>query len=212
MTPNDQLRAALAASPLIAILRGIRPDEALAIGQAVLAGGWHLIEVPLNSPEPLRSIEALSQAFPHALIGAGTVLEPEQVQQVHAAGGRMIVAPNFNEAVVREAVRLEMACLPGVLSATEAFAALAAGAAGLKLFPAEMVPPAAVKALRAVLPTSALLLPVGGVTPGNLAVYRAAGADGFGIGSALYRPGAAPGEVKDKALDFMAACAGTMRA
>jgi 2-dehydro-3-deoxyphosphogalactonate aldolase len=212
MTPNDQLRAALAASPLIAILRGIRPDEALAIGQAVLAGGWHLIEVPLNSPEPLRSIEALSQAFPHALIGAGTVLEPEQVQQVHAAGGRMIVAPNFNEAVVREAVRLEMACLPGVLSATEAFAALAAGATGLKLFPAEMVPPGAVKALRAVLPTSALLLPVGGVTPGNLAVYRAAGADGFGIGSALYRPGAAPGEVKDKALDFMAACAGTMRA
>jgi 2-dehydro-3-deoxyphosphogalactonate aldolase len=212
MTATDQLRAALAASPLIAILRGLCPDEALAIGQAVLGGGWHLIEVPLNSPEPLRSIEALSNAFPQALIGAGTVLKPGQVRDVHAAGGRLVVAPNFDADVVREAIRLEMACLPGVLTATEAFAALGAGASGLKLFPAEMVPPGAVKALRAVLPPSALLLPVGGITPGNLAVYRAAGADGFGIGSALYRPGAAPGEVKDKALDFMAACAGTMRA
>jgi 2-dehydro-3-deoxyphosphogalactonate aldolase len=212
MTPNEQLRAALAASPLIAILRGLRPDEALAIGQAVLAGGWHLIEVPLNSPDPLRSIEALCSACPATLIGAGTVLKPAQVRDVHAAGGRMVVAPNFDEAVVREAARLGMACLPGVMTATEAFRAIEAGASGLKLFPAEMVPPGAVKALRAVLPPATLLLPVGGITPGNLPTYRAAGADGFGIGSALYRPGVAAGEVKDKALDFMAACAGTMRA
>jgi len=212
MNPSEQLRAALAASPLIAILRGLHPDEALAIGQAILAGGWHLIEVPLNSPEPLRSIEVLSKSFPHALIGAGTVLEPGQVKEVHAAGGRLIVAPNFDAAVVREAARLGMACLPGVMTATEAFAALAAGATGLKLFPAEMIPAGAVKALRAVLPPATLLLPVGGITPGNVATYRAAGADGFGIGSSLYHPGVTPGEVRDKALDFMAACAGTMRA
>jgi 2-dehydro-3-deoxyphosphogalactonate aldolase len=212
MSPTDQLRAALAASPLIAILRGVHPNEVLDIGQAVLAGGWHLIEVPLNSPEPLLSIERLCKAFPDALVGAGTVLNASQVRDVHAAGGRMVVAPNFDASVVREAVRLGMACLPGVITATEAFAALQAGATGLKLFPAEMVPPGAVKALRAVLPSSTLLLPVGGITPGNLATYRVAGADGFGIGSALYRPGAAAGEVKEKALDFMAACAGTMRA
>ncbi|MGZ5194256.1 MAG: 2-dehydro-3-deoxy-6-phosphogalactonate aldolase [Ramlibacter sp.] len=212
MNSTEQLRAALAASPLIAILRGLHPDEALAIGQAILAGGWHLIEVPLNSPDPLRSIATLSKSFPNALIGAGTVLEPGQVKDVYAAGGRLVVAPNFDEAVIREAARLGMACLPGVMTATEAFAALEAGAAGLKLFPAEMIPPGAVKALRAVLPPATLLLPVGGITPGNLASYRAAGADGFGIGSALYHPGATPGEVKDKALDFMAACAGTMRA
>jgi 2-dehydro-3-deoxyphosphogalactonate aldolase len=210
--PTEQLRAALAASPLVAILRGVRPDEALAIGQAVLAGGWHLIEVPLNSPDPLRSIEALCGAFPQALIGAGTVLKPAQVRDVHAAGGRLVVAPNFDAGVIREALRLEMACLPGVMTATEAFAALEAGASGLKLFPAEMIPTGAVKALRAVLPPSTLLLPVGGITPGNVATYRAAGADGFGIGSALYRPGASAAEVRDKALDFMAACAGTMRA
>jgi 2-dehydro-3-deoxyphosphogalactonate aldolase len=212
MSPSDQLRAALAASPLIAILRGVHPNEVLEIGHAVLAGGWHLIEVPLNSPEPLLSIERLSKAFPDALIGAGTVLDAGQVREVHAAGGRMVVAPNFDEAVVRESVRLGMACLPGVMTASEAFSALRAGATGLKLFPAEMIPPGAVKALRAVLPPSTLLLPVGGITPGNMAIYRAAGADGFGIGSALYRPGAAAGEVKQKGLDFMAACAGTMRA
>ena len=212
MNTADRLRAALAASPLVAILRGLRPDEALAVGQAVIDGGWHLIEVPLNSPEPLRSIEALAKAFPRALVGAGTVLSAEQVRAVHAAGGCLVVAPNFSADVVQEAVRLGMACLPGVLSATEAFAALAAGATGLKLFPAEMIPPAAVKALRAVLPPSTLLLPVGGITPGNLAAYRAAGADGFGIGSALYRPGADAAQVKNRALDFMADCAGTMRA
>jgi 2-dehydro-3-deoxyphosphogalactonate aldolase len=212
MKPREKLERALAASPLVAILRGLRPDEARAIGEALFASGWKLIEVPLNSPDPLRSITELAQAFPDALVGAGTVLQPEQVREVHAAGGRLVVAPNFNAEVVREAVRLGMACLPGVQTATEAFAALAAGASGLKLFPAEMIPPAAVKALRAVLPPEVLLLPVGGIVTGNMAAYRVAGANGFGIGSSLYTPGMAASEVKRNALDFMAACAGTMRA
>lgn len=212
MNAAARFAAALAACPLVAILRGLRPQEALPVGQALAGNGFKLIEVPLNSPQPLLSIQAIAAAFPHALVGAGTVLEPRQVRQVHAAGGRLIVAPNFNPAVVREAARLDMICLPGVMTATEAFAALAAGATGLKLFPAEMIPPAAVKALRAVLPADALLLPVGGIGTADMASYRAAGADGFGIGSALYKPGMAPAEVKSKAVDFIAAWTGTLRA
>lgn len=212
MNASAQFTAALAACPLVAILRGLRPAEALPVGEALAGSGFKLIEVPLNSPQPLLSIKALAAAFPNALVGAGTVLEPEQVREVHAAGGRLVVAPNFNQEVVREAARLDMICLPGILTATEAFAALDAGATGLKLFPAEMISPAAVKALRAVLPADALLLPVGGISIANMASYRAAGADGFGIGSALYKPGLAAAEVKRNALDFMAACAGTMRA
>jgi 2-dehydro-3-deoxyphosphogalactonate aldolase len=171
-----------------------------------------VIEVPLNSPQPLLSIEAIAATFPTALVGAGTVLEPGQVRDVHAVGGRLIVAPNFNEDVLREAARLDMICLPGVMTATEAFAALAAGATGLKLFPAEMIPPSAVKALRAVLPAQTLLLPVGGVGIDNIARYRAAGADGLGIGSALYQPGLSPAEVRRNAIFLMAACAATMSA
>ena len=210
--PQQRLRAALGACPLVAILRGLTPQEAPAIGEALAESGWKVIEVPLNSPRPFDSIAALSRAHPQLLVGAGTVLTAREVQQVHDAGGSLVVAPNFDAAVVREAVRLGMACLPGVATATEAFAALAAGADGLKLFPAEMIPPVAVKALRAVLPPQALLLPVGGITPGNMAAYRNAGASGFGIGSALYSPGLAAVEVKMRALDFVAACAGTIRA
>jgi 2-dehydro-3-deoxyphosphogalactonate aldolase len=212
MTPSAKFSAALASCPLVAILRGLPLADAPAIGEALVDCGWKLIEVPLNSPDPLLSIAALAKAHPDALVGAGTVLTARQVQEVHDAGGQLVVAPNFNAEVVRQAVALGMVCLPGVLTATEAFAALDAGAAGLKLFPAEMIPPAAVKALRAVLPRDALLLPVGGITTGNMAAYRAAGASGFGIGSALYKPGLAAAEVKRNALDFMAACAGTMRA
>jgi 2-dehydro-3-deoxyphosphogalactonate aldolase len=203
---------AMARLPLIAILRGLQPGEALAVGDALAQSGWSLLEVPLNSPSPLESIAALAQAFPQAIVGAGTVLDAAQVRDVHAAGGRLVVAPNFNEAVVREAVRLGMVALPGVATATEAFAALAAGATGLKLFPSEMIPPAAVKALRAVLPGDALLVPVGGIHTGNMQAYRDAGASGFGIGSALYKPGMTAAEVKRAALDFGAAWAGTMRA
>ena len=211
MAAIDQLKSAMAQLPLVAILRGIRPEEAQGAGAALVAGGWRMIEVPLNSPDPLASIRTLAAAFPGALVGAGTVLQPQQVGEVHAAGGRMIVAPNFHPAVVHEAVRLGMVCLPGVFTATEAFAALEAGATALKLFPAEMISPAAVKALRAVLPREALLLPVGGIAIGNMSAYRAAGANGFGIGSALYQPELDPAELERRARDFAAACAGTVR-
>lgn len=212
MTASKEFSAALAACPLIAILRGLAPQEAVAVGEALVSAGWRLIEVPLNSPAPLESITALAKAFPSVMVGAGTVLEAEQVAPVHAAGGRLIVSPNFNAEVVREARRLGLVCLPGVATATEAFTALAAGATGLKLFPAEMISPAVVKALRAVLPPEALLLPVGGITTANMPAYRAAGANGFGIGGALYKPGMSAAEVRHTARDFLAACAGTMRA
>ena len=206
------LHSALAALPLVAILRGLSPQEATPVGQALIDAGWRLIEVPLNSPRPLESIATLARQFPQALVGAGTVLTPDDVRQVHAAGGRLIVSPNFNPAVVRQAVNLGLVCLPGVLTATEAFAALAEGAAGLKLFPAEMIPPAAVRALRAVLSPSTLLVPVGGMSPDKLAAYRAAGASGLGIGSALYKPGMQAAEVAAQARRFADAWAGTMRA
>src|SRR5690606_18770185 len=155
--------------------------DALSVGTALVDAGWTLLEVPLNSPEPLRSIEMLARAFPQAVVGAGTVLTPQDVRAVRAAGGQLIVAPNFDAGVVREAVRLGLPCVPGVGTASEAFAALAEGAAALKLFPAEMIPPAAVKALGAVLPPTAALLPVGGIAPETMFTYRAAGAAGFGI-------------------------------
>jgi len=191
--------AAIDALPLVAILRGVRPAEAVAIGRALVDAGWGLIEVPLNSPQPLQSIEALAHAFPDALVGAGTVLTAAAVRDVHAAGGQMIVAPNFDADVVGETRRLGMVALPGVLSPTEAFAALAAGAAALKLFPAEAIAPAVVKALRAVLDPAVLLLPVGGIALDNMVVYRSAGANGFGIGSSLYKPGMAAAQVAENA-------------
>lgn len=212
MNPQEKFSAAMAALPLVAILRGLRPQEAADVGTALVDAGFRLLEVPLNSPQPLQSIATLARQFPQALVGAGTVLSVKDVGEVHAAGGQLIVSPNFNPAVVREAVRLGLACLPGVLSASEAFAALEAGAAGLKLFPAEMIPPAAVKALRAVIAGDVALLPVGGISAGNMAAYRAAGASGFGIGSALFKPGLDAARVGSSARDFAAAWAGTIRA
>ena len=212
MNAHDKFASALRTLPLVAILRGIRPAEALPVGQALLSTGWTLIEVPLNSPEPLGSIAALVSAFPQALIGAGTVLSVDDVRNVHAAGGQLIVSPNFNPAVVREAVRLGLVCLPGVMTASEAFAALGAGATGLKIFPAEMITPSVVKALHAVLPPGTVVMPVGGITTGNMRAYLAAGADGFGIGSALYQPGTSAAEVNQHAMDFIAAYAGNTRA
>jgi 2-dehydro-3-deoxyphosphogalactonate aldolase len=193
----------MAQLPLIAILRGLTPAEAPAIGQALVDSGFAIIEVPLNSPEPLHSIATLSRLFPTTLIGAGTVLNAQQVKDVHAAGGRLVVAPNFNPAVLAQALALNMVVLPGVATPTEAFAALDAGAHGLKLFPAEMISPATVKALRAVLPKDAALMPVGGITPDNMAAYRAAGASGFGLGSALYAPGESAELVYEKGAAFM---------
>jgi 2-dehydro-3-deoxyphosphogalactonate aldolase len=203
--PASILAQALAQLPLIAILRGLTPAEAPAIGQALVDSGFAIIEVPLNSPEPFKSITALSQQFPQTLIGAGTVLNAQQVKDVHAAGGRLVVAPNFNPAVVAQALALNMVVLPGVATPTEAFAALDAGAHGLKLFPAEMISPATVKALRAVLPKAAALMPVGGIMPDNMAVYRAAGATGFGLGSALYAPGRSAEQVRLAAQNFVTA-------
>ena len=207
MKPQEKFSQAMQSIPLIAILRGIQPGESIAVGQALVSTGWRLIEVPLNSPQPLDSIAALASTFADALVGAGTVLTPVDVRNVHAAGGQLIVSPNFNAEVVRMAIDLGMVCLPGVMTATEAFAALCAGATGLKLFPAEMASPAVVKALRAVLPTGTLLLPVGGITPSIMQAYLDAGANGFGIGSALYASGKTAEEVRLVATKFIASCA-----
>lgn len=203
---------AVATLPLVAILRGMKPEEAPAVGDVLWATGWRLLEVPLNSPRPLESIALLARRRPDALVGAGTVRTEAEVRAVHAAGGRMIVSPHFDPRVIRAAAALGMVSLPGVLTPSEAFAALDAGASGLKLFPAEMMPPAVVKAIRAVLPREVLLLPVGGITPGNMAAYRTAGANGFGIGSALYKPGSDPASVRIAADAFVDAWTGTMRA
>ena len=192
--------------PLVAILRGLRPENAEAVGEALAEAGFRIIEVPLNSPEPLRSIALMARRFGEdVLVGAGTVLDSADVGRVRDAGGRLIVMPHSDPAVIGAAVQAGLACTPGVATPTEAFAALKAGAAGLKMFPAEMLPPAIVKAWRAVMPTGTLLLPVGGINPDNMEAYVAAGADGFGLGSALYRPGAAPSEVRDNARRFAVA-------
>ena len=204
MNAHQKFLQALQTLPLISILRGLQLAEALPVGQALVSAGWPLIEIPLNSPQPLDSIAAMAEAFPDALIGAGTVLTADDVRNVQAAGGHLIVSPHFNPAVVREAVRLNMVCLPGVMTASEAFAALDAGAHGLKLFPAEIITPAVVKALRAVLPIDTLLFPVGGIALDNMRAYLAAGASGFGIGSALYKPGEPAAAVKDNAIKFIA--------
>ena len=200
--PRIRLSAALQQLPLVAILRGLTPAEALPIGQALVDAGWSLIEVPLNSPDAMASIAALARAFPQALVGAGTVLDADDVRAVADAGAGLVVAPNTDVDVIFESGRLGLVCLPGVATPTEAFAALAAGAHGLKLFPAEMVQTAGLKAMRAVLPAGTVMLPVGGVAPEHLAGWRAAGAAGCGIGSALYRPGIGVNEVAAQAKRF----------
>jgi 2-dehydro-3-deoxyphosphogalactonate aldolase len=176
--------------PLVAILRGITPDEALPVGQVLVDAGFRIIEVPLNSPQPLRSIAALAQRFGgDCLVGAGTVLDVQQVEDVADAGGRLIVMPHSDAALIRAAKARGLVCAPGIATPSEGFAALAAGADALKLFPAELLSPAVLKALRAVFPRDVLFLPVGGITPQAMAAYVAAGAGGFGLGSALYTPG-----------------------
>ena len=211
-TPLEKFSAAMLKLPLVAILRGLTPAEAPDVGDAIVESGFRLLEVPLNSPRPLESIALLRQRFPDALVGAGTVLEARQVREVQAAGGELIVSPNFNAEVIAEAARLGLVSLPGVLTPTEAFGALAAGATGLKLFPAELATPAVVKALLAVLPKGTPLMPVGGITPDNMDAWREAGSAGFGIGSALYKPGKSAAKVREDALRFVAAFNRTLRA
>lgn len=190
------LTPALRTCPLIAILRGITPDEAAPIGTALIDAGIRVIEVPLNSPHPHDTIARLARAFGEtAVIGAGTVMSAADVARVAEAGGRLIVMPHADLAVVAAARRAGLWVTPGVATPTEAFAALAAGANGLKLFPAEMIGPPVVKAIRAVLPKDALLIPVGGISESNIPAYRAAGASAFGIGSTLYSPGRAAADV-----------------
>jgi 2-dehydro-3-deoxyphosphogalactonate aldolase len=191
--------------PLIAILRGLKPAEAPEIGAVLVEAGFRLIEVPLNSPQPLESIALLKRQFPQALIGAGTVLKAEEVRDVAAAGGELIVAPNFNREVVVETVRLGLTSLPGILTPTEAFAALEAGAHGLKLFPSEIASPAVVKAMLAVLPKGTPIVPVGGVGADNMKGWRDAGAAGFGLGSSLYKPGDDAATVRAKAAAIVGA-------
>jgi 2-dehydro-3-deoxyphosphogalactonate aldolase len=203
----NALEELLAELPLIAILRGVEPHEVVAVGRALIGAGFRAIEVPLNSPQPLHSIERLAVALgERALIGAGTVLDPADVERIAGAGGRLIVMPHADHAVIHAAKAQGLLCVPGV--ATEAFGALAAGADALKLFPAEALPPAVVKAWRAVLPAALWLLPVGGITPESMAAYLAAGANGFGLGSALYQRGMGAAAVGARAERFAAAFAG----
>jgi 2-dehydro-3-deoxyphosphogalactonate aldolase len=191
--------------PLVAILRGLKPEEALAVGTAIVNAGFHILEVPLNSPEPLRSIQILSKAFPNALVGAGTVTTAQQVRDIKAAGGQLIISPHLDDNVVCEAVNLGLIALPGVATPTEAFRALALGAHGLKLFPAEMISPAVLTPMRAVVPGHVKLIPVGGMGVHNMADYRKSGATGFGIGSALFAPGKSAEAVGESAKAFVQA-------
>ena len=193
---------------LVAILRGVEPGEAVAIAGALLDEGVTCVEVTMNSPAPLDSIAAIRAAFgDRLLLGAGTVLAPAEVREAAAAGAELIISPNTDPSVIAATKATRLLSLPGVFTPSEAFAALAAGADALKLFPAEAASPAVLKALSAVLPAQTPVLPVGGIEPDALASWRAAGAAGFGVGSALYRPGRSPDEVRRRARHFVEAWA-----
>lgn len=193
-------------TPLVAILRGLEPERAVAVGEVLAECGFDIIEVPLNSPDPMSSIAALVDALgDRALIGAGTVLAEAQVDALAAIGARLVVSPNCNPAVIRRTAGHGMVSLPGVLTPTEMFAALEAGASGLKLFPAEMVSPAIIKAVRAVLPPAVPMLAVGGIHSSNMRDYLVAGATGFGIGGSLFRPGKPLDEIATDARSIVAA-------
>lgn len=198
------LKDAMAVSGLIAILRGVRPEEVLEIGQQLYASGLRVIEVPLNSPEPLRSIRTLRDGLPaDCLIGAGTVLTERNVFEVQDAGGELIVMPHSDVKVLRAAKAAGLQLAPGVVTPTEAFAALEEGADALKLFPAEALTPAVVKALLAVLPKGTPLVPVGGITPTNMGPFLDAGVAGFGLGSGLFKPGLSAAQVRSRADAYM---------
>ena len=206
------LRSYLHPLPLVAVLRGITPKEIEAVGEALTENGFRILEVPLNSPDAFDSIARLARRFgERCLTGAGTVVQVADVARVAAAGGMLIVMPHGDVAIVREAKRRGLVCLPGVATPTEAFAVLGAGADGLKMFPAEQLPPASLKAWRAVLPRDVLVFPVGGIRPDNMAPYWAVGADGFGTGSNLYTPGAPVEQIRTVAASYAAAFAALPR-
>ena len=196
------------AQPLIAILRGVQPEEAAEMVEGLIEAGFYFIEVPLNSPRPLESIAIMAEtAGERALVGAGTCLTPDAVQSVYDAGGRMIVTPNCNPAVIEKACELGMASFPGIATPTEAFAAQAAGATALKAFPTDLVNIGVIKAMLAVLPKGTEIMPVGGINPDaeQMAEFLKAGASGFGLGSSLYKPGDSAEVVKQRAKDFISA-------
>lgn len=206
MSHHQRFEAHFAHRPLIAILRGLKPEEAVDIGEALVSAGITILEVPLNSPEPLVSIARLVEALgERAVVGAGTVLIPDEVERVAGAGGALIVSPNTNEAVIAASRRTGLVSLPGFMTPTEAFAALAAGADGLKLFPGEMMTPEIVRAMAAVLPRNTRLILVGGVTAETPHRYAGTPLSGYGAGSSLYRPGDTAADVADKARRFVAA-------
>lgn len=207
--PSPRLEAAMAQLPLVAILRGLTPEEAPAVGHALVEAGFSLIEVPLNSPRPFESIAALRSVLPpEVVLGAGTVLHADEIDALRIAGGELVVMPHADTTLIRAAKAAGLLCIPGVATPTEAFAARAAGADALKLFPAEALPPPVLKAWRAVLPPRLRVLPVGGVTPESLSAWRAAGAGGAGLGSALYTPGLRAAEVGSRARAFARAWRG----
>lgn len=204
MNPGDLLKQRLSECPLVAIIRGVTPDEVEAVGDVIFAAGIRIIEVPLNSPNPLVSIERLAKRLgDRALIGAGTVLQPDQVRDVRDAGGQLIVSPITYPSVIEATVEARMVSAPGYFTPSEGFEALRSGAHALKLFPAEAATPAVVKAQRAVLPRDVPLLVVGGVNPSNMRAYLDAGANGFGLGSGLYAPGRSIEEVASAARAYV---------
>ena len=204
--PAVRFAEAFAACPLVAILRGLTPAEAEGVGDALVDAGFTLLEVPLNSPDPLVSIAAMAKRYAgRAMVGAGTVLTPDAVAQVAEAGGELIISPNTNTDVIRASVARGLVSLPGYYTPSEGFAALGAGAHALKLFPADGASPAFLKAQRAVLPKATRVLAVGGISPDTMAPWRAAGADGFGLGSNLYRAGKSVADVARDAAAFVTA-------
>lgn len=205
-TPAQSLLQPTRSMPLVAILRGLDPASAVAIGEALVDCGFRALEVPLNRPGAVECIALLAARLPpHVLVGGGTVLSCAHVDAVHDAGGHLIVSPHCDPQVIAHAVQRGMVCAPGVATPSEAFAALKAGAHALKLFPAEMVGPAGLKAFKSVLPAGTDFWPVGGITPQSMAAWYAAGATGFGIGSQLYAPGASAAEVLDQGRLFVQA-------
>ena len=205
MTPSEILGRYLAECPLVAIIRGVTPGEAVAIGGVLYEEGIRIIEVPLNSPDPLESIRLIAGALgDRALVGAGTVLDPADVRRVAEAGGRLIISPNTYTPVIEATVAAGLVSMPGYFTPSEAFEAVRAGAHSLKLFPAEAASPAVVKGQLAVLPKHIPLLVVGGITPGNMRPYLEAGAKGFGLGSGLYKPGQTPEQVRMQAQAYRA--------